>query len=206
MAVDYLVFLLRWYNWLYVAGVLVAALSIARLGVLARAGAALGRGLGLQRVSGHPVVRIFGLAFGLIGLTVNGALHDYWPTAQETGFLPGLVVTVALAAIATRGLGRVLERHFPEIKAVRWGAPGLTGREGRVVSRAVSPDYRAGRAQVMGEDETLHMVFCKTTGEEIPFGAVVVLGEYDAEDGRYYVERIDRVEAPSKSSLPVRDG
>lgn len=202
---SYLIFLLRWYNWLYVAGLLLAALSLARLGVLARAGRALGRGLGLQRVSGHPLVRIFGLAFGVIGLTVNGALHDYWPTAQEMGFLPGLVLTVVLAVLVTRGLGQVLERHFPEIKAVRWGAPGLGGREGRVVSRTVSLDYRAGRAQVMGEDETLHMVLCKTKGEEIPFGAVVVLGEYDAEDGRYYVERVGQAEASSNPSQPACD-
>lgn len=192
---SYLLFLLRWYNWPYLAGLLLAVLSLTRLDVLARVGVALGRWLGVQRVSGHSVVRIFGLAFAVIGLTVNGALHDYWPTAQESGFLPGLLLTLLLAAFVTRGLGQVLERHFPVIKAVRWGAADLSGREGRVVSRTVSLDYRAGRAQVMDEDETLHMVFCKTRGVEIPFGAVVLLGEYDTEDGRYYVQPVDRLEA-----------
>ncbi|NNG16029.1 MAG: hypothetical protein HKM89_06060, partial [Gemmatimonadales bacterium] len=50
------------------------------------------------------------------------------------------------------------------------------------------PDYRAGRAQVMGDDETLHMVMCKTREGEIPYGSSVRLGEYDASDGRYFVE------------------
>jgi len=198
--VSYLLFLLRWYNWPYLAGLLLAALSLTRLDVLARVGVALGCRLGVQRVSGHSVVRIFGLALAVIGLTVNGALHDYWPRAQESGFLPGLVITLVLAGFMTRGLGQVLERHFPVIKAVRWGASDLSGREGRVVSRTVSSDYRAGRAQVMDEDETLHMVFCKTRGDEIPFGAVVVLGEYDSEDSRYYVQPVDRGEATPGST------
>ncbi len=47
----------------------------------------------------------------------------------------------------------------------------------------------------MEEDGTLHMALCKTREEEIPYGARVVLGEYDESDGRYYVERAGDAES-----------
>ncbi len=87
-----------------------------------------------------------------------------------------------------------MQSHFPEVKAVEWGGAGLSGERGRVVSRVVNADYRAGRAQVMGEDRTLYMVLCKTRGEEIPYGAEVRLGEYDGGDGRYFVEQVEESE------------
>lgn len=197
---DYLTFLIQWYNWPYLGGLLVLALSLARPAILEALGIRLGGWLGLKRASGIPVLRAFTVALGVVGLTVNGAFHDYWPAAQERGFVPGLVVTVLLAAVVTRLVGRVFEEHFPEFKAVSWGESGLSGREGRVVSRMVSADYRAGRAHVMGEDATLHTVMCKTKGSEIPLGALVVLGDYDDEDGRYFVEQLDDRRVRQESS------
>ncbi len=178
---------MQWYNWPYVVGVALGLASLLRLGVLDQAGGRLAGWLGIGRVSGRSLLRIFALVFGVVGLTLNGALHDYWPEYQERGFVLGLVLTLVIAGGVTRWLGRLFERNFPEIKAVGWGSPGLSGHKGRVVSRMVSPEYRAGRAQVMGDDETLHMVLCKTVNEEIGYGSLVVLGEYDPADGRYLV-------------------
>ncbi|UCC72657.1 MAG: DUF1449 family protein [Gemmatimonadota bacterium] len=193
---SYLTFLLQWYNWPYLAGLVLLALSMARLPVLGRLGSRVGGWLGLERASGFAVLRVFVVALAVVGLTVNGALHDYWPVAQERGFVPGLLLTLLITAAVTRSVGRVLEQHFPEIKAVSWRAKHLSGQQGRVVSKMVSRDYRAGRAQVMGDEQTLHRVMCKTRGSEIPFGAMVVLGEYDDEDGRYYVELVDGDRSP----------
>ncbi len=184
---SYLAFLLQWYNWPYLAGFAVGVLSLVRAPGLSVVGVAIGRRLGVCHVSGLAIVRVFGFALGVIGLTFSGALHDYWPAWQERAFLPVLVASGVLAALITRWIGRLFERHFPEIKAVGWGSPHLEGREARVVSRVVNPDYKAGRAQLMGEDDTLHVVMCKTQDGEIPYGATVLLGEYDATDGRYYV-------------------
>ncbi len=201
---SYLDFLLQWYNWPYLAGLLFAAVSLVRPSLLKGPGSAAADWLGYERLSGVAFVRAFGLAVGVIGLTVSGALHDYWPRWQERGFLPGLGLTVLLGLLVTRSLNRFLQRNFPEIKAVSWGASELAGREGRVVSRMVSPDYRAGRAQVMGDDETLHMVLCKTREGEISYGALVVLMEYDADDGRYVVERVEGEDA--EEGVDLRPG
>jgi hypothetical protein len=203
--VNYLTFLIQWYNWPYLAGLLVLAASLARPAVLGALGVRLGGWLGLKRAPGLSVLRVFAVSLTVVGLTVNGAFHDYWPSRQERGFFPGLVVTVLLAAVVTRLVGRVFEEHFPKIKAVSWGESSLSGREGRVVSRMVSADYRAGRAHVMGDDETLHTVMCKTRGSEIPLGAQVVLGEYDEEDGRYFVEQVGEREMSAESSEAESD-
>ncbi len=188
---SYLTFLVQWYNWPYLAGLLLLAASLARPAALVGLGSRLGGWLGVGGASGLSVLRAFSVSLALVGLTLNGGLHDYWPAAQERGFLPGFVVTLLIAAAVARWVGRIVEEHFPEIKAVSWGARGLSGHEGRVVSRVVSADYRAGRAQVAGDEETVHIVMCKTRGDEIPFGAMVALGEYDEADGRYYVEPVD---------------
>jgi hypothetical protein len=186
---SYLAFLIQWYNWAYLAALVLAVLSFTPLGLVAGLGNGLARVLGVEKVSGRLLMRVFAVGVGVVGLTVNGALHDYFPDSQQRGFLPGLILTLAVAGLLTRSVGRLFERQFPEIKAVGWGATDLAGREGRVVSREVSAEYPAGRAQVMNEDGTLHMVMCKTRDEGLPYGAAVVLTEYDESDRRYFVER-----------------
>lgn len=201
---SYLDFLAQWYNWPYLAGFVLGLLSFIRVPRLAAAGRAVGRWLGVSDASPYVILRTLGFGLGIIGLTFNGALHDYWPELQEKGFLPGLIVSVLAAALLTRSVARLFERHFPEIKAVGWGSPYLEGREARVVSRVVTPDYKAGRAQLMGEDKTLHVVLCKTKESEIPYGAAVVLDEYDEADGRYYVS--ERVELEPGEADGVAEG
>lgn len=187
---SYLDFLLQWYNWPYLGALAVAAVSLMRRHLLAAPGAAIGRLLRLERLSGLAVIRMFTLSVAVVGLTVNGALHDYWPEAQEAAFGPAFLLTLFLSAVFTRAIGAVVQQRFPQIKEVRWGGPGLSGRHGRVVSRMISADYRAGRAQVIGDDEILHVVLCKTRGDQIGYGAEVRLEEYDERDGRYFVHSL----------------
>ena len=188
---SYLEFLTRWYNWPYLAGLAVSVAAFLRLPPTRRLGERFRDLLDLQEVSGRFLLLVFGLSFGILGLTLNGALHDYWRRWQEIGAVPGFVVAGGAALLITRGLGRVQERHFPRYTSVKFGSPDLEGYEGRVVSRVVSPDYRAGRAQVMEEGGTLHVVLCKTSAEEIPYSATVRLQAYDPADGRYFVETVD---------------
>lgn len=186
---TYLEFLLQWYNWPYLVALVIAGAARLFRARLRPLGSVLQRLLSLERVAPHTILSVYAILLAVVGLTITGAIHDYWPGALPGAFAPALLVSGVLAAIVTHGMGRVLERYFPEIRAVGFGARDLAGHEGRVVSRSVGPEYRAGRAQVMTEDGTLHMVLCKTRERKIPYGARVVLKEYDPEDGRYYVER-----------------
>lgn len=188
---SYPEFLVQWYNWPYLLALVIAIASLARPPALAELGAALGGILRLEQLSGLTILRTFSVCVAIVGLTVNGAIHDYWRRAQESAFAPALLLTVFLAVVFTRAIGGVLQRHFPRIRDVRWGGSNLSGERGRVVSRAVSPDYRAGRAQVMGADDTLYIVLCKTREEEIPYGVEVELGDFDTSDGRYFVTRAE---------------
>lgn len=198
---SYLKFLAQWYNWPYLAAFGLTAVSFVRPAYVRGVGDSLARPLRLSRIGGHSVIRILGVTLGVMGLTVNGALHDYWPSAQQNGFLPGFALSVFVALLVTRAVGRVQERYFPEIKAVGFGARDLAGLEGRVVSRSVGPTYLAGRAQVMGDDGTLHIVLCKTGEEEIPYGSRIVLGEYDDTDGRYYARRAGEPDTSESTEL-----
>ena len=195
---SYLDFLLQWYNWPYLGALGVAVLSFTPAALTGRLGQPLASLLGLERVSGRILARVFSVVVGVLGLTVNGALHDYLPASQERGFLPGLALTLVVGVLVTRSVGKLFERQFPEIKAVGWGAADLAGREARVVSKKVSPEYGAGRAQVMDEDGTMHVVLCKTREEEFLYGALVELSEYDAGDRRYFVERAGEGDARSE--------
>lgn len=198
---SYLKFLAQWYNWPYLAAVVLTAMSFVWPGNIRGVGNGLAGLLRLRRVGGHSVIRVFGITLGVTGLTVNGALHDYWPPAQQSGFLPGLALSVMVAILVTRSVGRIQERYFPEIKAVGFDARDLAGSEGRVVSRSVGPSYLAGRAQVMGDDGTLHIVLCKTGAEDIPYGSRIVLGEYDDGDGRYYARRAGQADTSESAEL-----
>jgi hypothetical protein len=186
-AAAYLEFLLQWINWPYLAALLGAALA----GLTPAATEAWGRWLAhrlrLDTISGRFVYSTFALSLAFVGLTVNGAVHDFWPGALAHAFLPGLFVSGLLAAVLTRWMVRTRDRYFPAIRAVAFDTPDLAGAVGRVVSREVTPDSPAGRVQVVTPEGVLHIVRCKTRAERIRFGRRVVLLEYDERDGRYLV-------------------
>ncbi len=185
---SYPQFLIQWYNWPYLAGFGLAITALLLRGPVATTGVWLGRRLGFDGVPGYWILVISGLSLGVVGLTFNGTVHDYRPGLESAAFLPVLFLSLLFSLLITRSVGRIKERQFPEFKSVRFGTPDLAGCEGRVVSRVVSPDYKAGRAQVMDEEKTLHVIMCKTRTEEIPFASAIKLLEYDEADGRYYVE------------------
>jgi hypothetical protein len=185
--VSYLEFLIQWYNWPYVAALFAATLAW----WLAPATEAWGRWyahrLRIETVSGRSVYVTFWIVVALVGLTLNGAVHDYAPAWLARAFAPVLIVTLVIAALLTRWIVRTRDRYFPPIRAVRFNATDLAGAAGRVVSREVGPDVPAGRVQVVTREGVLHIVRGKTRGERLRFGRRVILLEHDASDGRYFV-------------------
>lgn len=184
---TYVEFLFEWYNWPYVGALLVATMGWWRAAATEAWGRWYGHLLRLETVSGRFVFVSFWLIFAFVGLTLNGAVHDYAPGWLGRAFLPGLVFGGLTAAIVTRWIVRTRDRYFPPIRAVRFNAPGLSGTAGRVVSREISPDAPTGRVQVVTREGVLHIVRGKTRAERLRFGRRVILLEYDEGDGRYLV-------------------
>lgn len=184
---SYVEFLLRWYNWPYVGACLAATLGW----WLAAATEAWGRWyahqLRVETVSGRFVYVSFWIVFAFLGLTLNGAVHDYAPAWQARAFAPVLAVTAVLAAVLTRWIVRTRDRYFSPVRAVRFNATDLAGAAGRVVSRDVGLQSSTGRVQVMTREGVVHIVRAKTRAERIRFGRRVILLEYDTSDGRYFV-------------------
>ncbi len=184
---SYLAFLIQWYNWPFTAAVLVVTMVWWRAAATEAWGRWYADHLRIQTISGRFVFVAFWFVFALVGLTLNGAVHDFAPAWQARAFLPVLVVTAIATAFLTRWVVRTRDKYFPPIRAVRFDAPDLAGSSGRVVSREVSPEAPVGRVQIVTREGVLHVVRVKTRAERIRFGRRVTLVEYDGTDGRYFV-------------------
>lgn len=184
---SYFEFLVQWYNWPYVAAALIASLAAWRPAAAEAWGRWLAHRLRLDTLSGRFVFGAFWTSVTLVGLTLNGAVHDYFPAWLGRGFVPVLLLTAAFAVLLTRSVVRLRDRYFPPIHAVSFGATNLAGAAGRVVSREVAPEQPGGRVQIVTSDGVLHIVRVKTRGERLRFGRRVVLLEYDERDGHYFV-------------------
>lgn len=184
---SYFEFLIRWYNWPYLAALAIATLAAWRPAAAEAWGRWLAHRLRLETLSGRFVFGAFWTSLTLVGLTLNGAIHDYFPAWLRRGFAPVLGATIVLSVFLTRSVVRLRDRYFPPVRAVSFGTMNLSGAVGRVVSREVAPGQPGGRVQIVTPDGVLHIVRVKTRGERVRFGRRVVLLEYDERDGHYFV-------------------
>lgn len=172
---NYLEFLARWYNLSFVFLVLA------------------GLGIGLKnRLGGRGVsaVSISLVAAGIIGLTVNGALHDLALDGYERRFplvLSGALLIGSLLGAAT---ARARRRLSSGVRGLSFTVPGLEGSRAKIVSREVASEPASGRAQWRDEDGVMHVVRVHTKEGSLPFGRDVRLVTYD-ESGRSYLVEVD---------------
>lgn len=173
---SYLDFLLESFNLVYLAA------SGAGTGTLAYA----------RWARRHDLFRVHAglLSFGVAGLTVNGAVHDFALGDPARLFPWTLLVSLLLAAAATVTGKWVRDRFFPPIRDVLFNRPGLEGVEAKVVSRRVEPEPGSGRAQWHDGEEALHLVACHTEEGTVAFGRTVRLEEFDDEHESYRVRRV----------------
>lgn len=125
-------------------------------------------------------IRILLLVAGLVGLTINGALHDL--RLDPIGPRQPLVATVSLAAawLLAWGGPRLRRRMFPPVTAVKFNEPGLEGAEAVVLSRGIGPNDEPGRARHYAEDGVSHIVRVAPAGRHsLRFGMKVTLGRFD---------------------------
>lgn len=174
---TYLGFLGQWFNLAFLALALAGLFSM----IWGRA-----KGRDLFAVTAGLILTAF------IGLTMNGAIHDLGLGSPAPRFPLVLIVSVAVGWLGGWGLGRVRERHFRPISAVRFNRPGHEGVEATLVTREAGPVPGSGRAQWQDSEGALHIVHVHTAAEEIGFGRRVVLGTFDPSTRSYRVTALPR--------------
>lgn len=136
------------------------------------------------------LVRAGLVAFGVVGLTLTGAVHDLG-LGSPAGRLPEILAASFLTAAASAwGFRALRDRFFPPVRDVRFNEPGLEGVEARVVSDGVDETPASGRAHWHDGEGALHLVSCHSASGRIGFGESVRLEEYDDEHGSYRVRPV----------------
>lgn len=183
----YLRFLGEWYNLVWVGAVCTGLLLLA----LRRRGAS-DAAPGPRTSPGIVLV-----AAGVLGLTLNGALHDFRVEPIAPWF--PLVAALALGAgwLIARSASRFRHRWFPPVRAVAFNQPGLEGEEA-VVLTADLEHGRIGRARHRDQTGTSHILRVHLSeddeGGTLRFGGRVRLGTFDPERRSYPVEPVRRPE------------
>lgn len=172
---SYLEFLLRPFNLVFVGAV------VAGLAVLA-----LSRAAERDLVLAHAGL----IAFGVVGLTLTGAVHDLRLGSPGERLPEILVVSAAAAVAGSLGVRWLRDRFFPPVRDVQFNQPGLEGVEARVVSDGVDETPGSGRAHWHDGEGKLHLVSCHSASGRIGFGATVRLEEYDDEHRSYRVRPV----------------
>lgn len=129
-------------------------------------------------------------AAGIIGLTLNGAIHDL-SLGTPTRWFP-LVSIIAMAGgvgFAMSGM-HLLRRLFPPVTGVTWNEPGLEGSVAQVVTSTAASASSGGRARVRGADGVVHVVRIYAPGQSLRFGRKVKLGPFDDSRSAYPVEPV----------------
>lgn len=171
---SYVEFLARWYNLVFLA--LVAG----------------GLAVGLSgRISGtrRPAQATALLVAGIVGLTWNGALHDFGLADYERRFPLVLTASLAVGALVGFAVAKV-RRLTPEVKGLAFTAPGLEGTRCLIVSRGVGPAPASGRAQWTDEEGVMHVVRVHSEDPSMRFGRRVMLRSFDPEGRSYLVEAV----------------
>ncbi len=170
---SYLDFLTRWYNLSFLFLVL-AGLGVGWKGRLRkRRASAVSLGL---------------VAAGIVGLTINGALHDLGIEGYERRFPAVLAGAILIGGLIGMLVTRARRRLFPAVEGMAFTVPGLEGSKARIVSREVVAEPASGRAQWRDEDGVMHIVRVHTREGTLPFGREVRLVSYDERGRSYLVE------------------
>lgn len=175
----YLRFLGEWYNLIWVGAVCAGLLSV----TIARREPPEG-----PRTSPDIVL----IAAGVLGLTLNGALHDFRVEPIARWF--PLVAVLALGAgwLIARSASRLRHRWIPPVHGVAFNEPGLEGEEAVVLSADLEHG-QVGRARHRDEAGISHILRVHLADDgagALRFGGRVRLGTFDPDRRSYPVEPV----------------
>lgn len=183
---TYLQFLGQWYNliWLAAVGVGLVFALMARIGDRGPIG-----NRNAPRTS--PAAAL--VASGVIGLTLNGAIHDFRLGEAGRRFPIVLVASLVGGWLFVRGFSRLRHRLAPPVTGITFNREGFEGREAVVLSGSLD-ESGIGRARYRDAAGVAHIVRVHEAtggeGAELRFGRRVRLGPFDEERRAYAAERM----------------
>jgi hypothetical protein len=199
--VTYLQFLGQWYNLIWLgavgAGLLFAlrARMSGRGRVAARTpdggdGAVPTATRDLEGPRTSPAAAF--ITAGVLGLTLNGAIHDFHLGPVPRRFPIVVVASLVGGWLLARGFSRLRHRFAPPVTGITFNREGLEGREAVVLSGSLD-ESGIGRARYRDAAGVAHIVRVhESDGEatELRFGRRVRLGRFDEERRAYAAERV----------------
>lgn len=176
---TYLQFLGQWYNLPWLAAVGVGLL----LGLRTRLGSR-DRPAGGPRTS--PAVVL--VTAGVVGLTLNGAIHDLRLGSAEALFPLVTALSLGVGWFLAWGGVRLRNRFAPPVTGLAFNRPGLEGGDAVVMSGGVASD-RTVRARLRDDAGVVHIVRVHVPegqdARDLGIGRRVRLGAFDGERGSY---------------------
>jgi len=171
---TYAEFLAQWFNLPYLVAVVVGAILLFRPNRESRPGWFAGAAL----------------ASGIIGLTLNGAIHDLSLGTPSDRFPFVFVIAVTFGIAIAFAVSRFLRRVFPPVTGVTWNEPGLEGSVAQIVTAIAGTESSSGRARVRDSDGVVHVIRVFSSGVSLRFGRRVRLGPFDDTRKGYPVEPV----------------
>jgi hypothetical protein len=194
--VTYFQFLGEWYNLPWLAAVVAGLLAAMRARRARRSDVPVGpedspepkRPLA-PRTS--PAVLL--VTSGVVGLTLNGAIHDLRLGSAGARFPLVAVLSLGTGWLVAWGGSRLRHRVAPPITGLAFNRPGLEGGEAVVLGTGTEPDGtpRARHRDAAGVAHIVRIRFpVDADPHELRFGRKVRLDTFDPELGVYHVTLI----------------
>lgn len=190
---TYLQFLGQWYNltWLAAVGV---GLLLGLTARLARRGPPTGEaGAARPSVAPRPPKPRTSLAMvlvtaGVVGLTLNGAIHDLRLGSPEARFPLVTLLSLVVGWFVAWAGTRLRYRFAPPVMGLAFNRPGLEGGEAVVMSAGAALDGTV-RARHRDGAGVVHIVRIRVPegrdARDLGFGRKVRLGAFDSHRGSY---------------------
>lgn len=190
---TYFQFLGEWYNlpWLAaVGGGLVLGMRARLAGRGDLSGEATEAPRGPKPLAPRTSPAVLLVAAGIVGLTLNGAIHDLELGSAGARFPLVAALSLGTGWLVAWGGSRLRHRFAPPITGLAFNRPGLEGGEAVILATGTEPGGTP-RARHRDEAGVAHIVRIHLPDDadpgELRFGRRVRLGRFDPDRGSYPV-------------------
>lgn len=121
--------------------------------------------LGIGRCPMSIVFMIMGISFGFTGLVCNAVFSSLRIIPAGFYFLLSASIALIVSMIVTSTCSRIVAKIMPKKGTTAIELSSLVGRSGE---SSITIDNKSGRARVPDQYGTLHNIYCRTAGDDLP--------------------------------------